>query len=53
LAASNKLATKCPELVAKAVKLINGARPAHPDWPNPATAAPPKKKAPKKHAVKK
>ena len=53
LAETNNLAAKRPELVAQAVKLMNGARTAHPDWPDPATAAPPKKKAAKKKAVKK
>jgi arylsulfatase A len=48
LAETNNLAAKRPELVAQAVKLMNGARTAHPDWPDPATAAPPKKKAVKK-----
>ncbi|MFK8115595.1 MAG: arylsulfatase [Rubripirellula sp.] len=53
LAETNNLAAQRPELVAQAVKLMNGARTAHPDWPDPATAAPPKKKAAKKKAVKK
>jgi len=44
LAETNDLAAENPELVEKAVRLMNGARTAHPDWPDPATAAPPKKR---------
>ncbi|MGI9472273.1 MAG: arylsulfatase [Rubripirellula sp.] len=53
LAETNNLAAERPELVAQAVKLMNGARTAHPDWPDPATADPPKTKAAKRAAVKK
>ena len=48
LGETTDLATKHPELVAKAVELMNGARTPHPDWPDPATASPPKKKVRKK-----
>ncbi len=48
LGETDNLADERPDLVAKAVDMMNAARTAHPDWPDPATASPPKKKAKKK-----
>ncbi len=49
---TTNLAAEHPELVARAVALMNGARTPDPDWPDPATAAPVQKK-PRKKARKK
>lgn len=38
LGETTNLAAKKPDLVKRAVKLMNGARTAHPDWPDPAVA---------------
>lgn len=43
LAESNNLAEERPELVAKAIKMMNQARTPDPDWPDPAVAKPKKK----------
>ncbi|MEM7143866.1 MAG: arylsulfatase [Verrucomicrobiota bacterium] len=44
LGETTNLAEQHPDLVAKAVTMMNNARTAHPDWPDPATAEPPKRK---------
>lgn len=48
LGETDNLADERPDLVAKAVDMMNAARTPHPDWPDPATASPPKKKGKKK-----
>ena len=44
LGETSDLASRHPDLVTKAVRMMNSARTAHPDWPDPATADPPKRK---------
>ncbi|MGI9244273.1 MAG: arylsulfatase [Verrucomicrobiales bacterium] len=48
LGETTDLASKNPQLVEKAVKMMSAARTADPDWPDPATASPPKRRKPKK-----
>ena len=43
LGETTDLAEERPELVDKAVALMHAARTPHPDWPDPATAGPPRK----------
>jgi len=51
LGETDNLAASRPELVAKAVRLMNGARTPDPDWPDPAEA-PPAKKTPRNASAK-
>ncbi|QDT16439.1 arylsulfatase [Alienimonas californiensis] len=44
LGEKDDLSDERPELVEKAVAMMNAARTAHPDWPDPATAEPPKRR---------
>ena len=48
LGETDNLADERPDLVAKAINMMNAARTPHPDWPDPATVSPPKRKAKKK-----
>lgn len=48
LGETKDLAAMHPELVAKAIEMMNAARTQHPDWPDPATASANKKRAQKK-----
>ncbi len=53
LGETKDLAARHPELVTKAVEMMNAARTPHPDWPDPATASAKKKRTQGKKAPSK